>query len=122
LIDQTFDKLPDEPKTKEDFYFEILIGIYFARKQLKFTHWDVRTGNLMFNELEEPITRVYSISNGFYVIIKDSAIQPKVIDYGKSAIEPTYTDEQWREARFRKMWNKSDLYHIPRNSKKLAGF
>jgi hypothetical protein len=112
LIDQTFDALPDEPKTNEDFYFEILIGIYFARKLLKFTHWDIHTGNLMFNELEEPTTRVHQISNGFYVVIKNSAIQPKLIDYGKSAIEPTYTDAQWKETRFRKMWNKSDLYHI----------
>jgi hypothetical protein len=38
----------------------------------------------MFNELEEPTTRVHQISNGFYVVTKNSAIQPKLIDYGKS--------------------------------------
>jgi hypothetical protein len=112
LIDQPFDKLPDEDKTNEDFYFEILIGLYYARKLLKFTHWDIHDGNLMFNTLEEPTTRVYPISNGFYVAIKNSTIMAKLIDYGKSAIEPTYTDAQWKETRFRKMWNKSDLYHI----------
>ncbi len=32
------------------------------------------------------------ISTGFYIAIKDSTIIPKLIDYGKSAIEPTYMD------------------------------
>jgi hypothetical protein len=46
------------------------------------------------------------------VTIEDSNIEPKLIDYGKSVIDKEYTDTRWREPRFKKMWNKSDIYHL----------
>lgn len=116
-IGAVFRELPDEPKINEDFYFEVLIGIYYARKAFNFTHYDIHEGNLMFNRLEKPTVRTYRIGETFFVTIRDSGIAPKLIDYGKSAADPSYSDERWNELRFnelrfKKFWNKSDIYHL----------
>ena len=111
-IEFGFADLPDEPKVNEDFYFEVLIALYYARKRFKFTHWDIHAKQLMFNKREESATRSYNIGGKFFVTIEDTKIQPKLIDYGKSALDETYSDDDWREPRFKKMWNKSDIYHL----------
>ena len=122
----TFAELPDEPKVNEDFYFEVLIGLFYARKLLQFTHWDIHQNQLMFNRSRDKTTRSYRIdttglkdsNNAFYVTI-ESDIEPKLIDYGKSAMsitggpdEEVYTDARWRMPQFKKFWNKSDIYHL----------
>ena len=112
-IDFNFGDLADEPKVNEDFYFEILIGLYYARKRFNFTHWDIHEGQLMFNELFEKTTRRYRIGD-FYVTIANSDIEPKLIDYGKSMIAPEYDDSQAQNPQYKKMWNKSDIYHLSR--------
>ena len=111
-IEFEFADLPDEPKINEDFYFEVLIALYYARKRFKFTHWDIHAKQLMFNMTEEGSSRSYNIGGKFFVTIEDTKIQPKLIDYGKSALDETYSDDDWREPRFKKMWNKSDIYHL----------
>lgn len=110
-IDHDFSELPDEPKKNEDFFFEVLIGLFYARKKWKFCHYDLHEKNLMFNVTREPSSRSYLI-NGSYVTIEDTTIEPKLIDFGKSVIDVEYTDERWKEARFKKQWNKSDIYHL----------
>ena len=110
-INHQFCELPDEAKVNEDFYFEILIGIYYARKQFNFSHWDIHEGNLMFNLRDRPATRAYRIGS-FYVTIENTRIEPKLIDYGKSVIDATYSDDRWKEPQFKKLWNKSDIHHL----------
>lgn len=110
-VEFDFDELPDEPKINENFYFEILIALYYARKRFNFVHWDIHSGQLMYNQLSEKTTRAYKIDD-FFVNIADSDIEPKLVDYGKSMVASEYTDERWREPQFKKMWNKSDIYHL----------
>lgn len=107
-----FETLPDEPKINEDFYFEILIGLYYARQKFKFSHWDIHTGNLMYNWKEKKASRTYKIGGQFFVTIRDTHIEPKLVDYGKSVADLAYTDDQWKEQKWRKFWNKSDIYHL----------
>ena len=111
-VQHPFDALPDEPKINEDFFFEILIGIYHARKAFNFVHWDIHARNLMFNKTTKRTSRTYQISATFFVTIQDTNIEPKLIDYGKSAVDVEYSDNRWKESRFKKFWNKSDLYHL----------
>ena len=111
-IQRDFEALPDQPKINEDFFFEILIGLYYARRQWKFVHWDIHEKNLMFNKSSKPSSRTYRIGDNFYVTIANTSIEPKLIDYGKSAIDTDYMDERWQEPRFKKQWNKSDIYHL----------
>ena len=66
-IEFEFADLPDEPKINEDFYFEVLIALYYARKRFKFTHWDIHAKQLMFNKSEESVTRSYNIGGKFFV-------------------------------------------------------
>jgi hypothetical protein len=116
-----FFDLPDEPKANEDFFFEILIGLYYARKAYSFCHWDIHQRQLMFNTYEVEQTRSYRIgadSDAFYVTIS-SCIDPKLVDFGKSAINETgITTEElkhcalWKDPRHFKLWNKSDIYHL----------
>ena len=124
-FESNFCDLPDEPKTNEDFFFEILIGLYYARKEFSFCHWDIHRGQLMFNTLEEEEARCYRIggdndedNDGFYVTIT-SSIEPKLVDFGKSVIEETgITTEDlmmeggsaWKD--HHTLWNKSDIYHL----------
>ena len=110
-VQHPFDALPDEPKINEDFFFEILIGIYHARKAFNFVHWDIHAHNLMFNKTKRT-SRTYQISTTFFVTIRDTNIEPKLIDYGKSAVDAEYSDNRWKESRFKKFWNKSDVYHL----------
>lgn len=110
-VQHSFDELPDEPKINEDFFFEILIGVYHARKAFNFVHWDIHGRNLMFNKTAKRTSRTYPIST-FFVTIQDTDIEPKLIDYGKSAVDAEYSDDRWKEPRFKKFWNKSDLYHL----------
>ena len=79
-IEFNFADLPDEPKVNEDFYFEVLIALYYARKRFKFTHWDIHAKQLMFNKSKEGATRSYSIGGKFFVTIEETKIQPKLID------------------------------------------
>ncbi len=111
LVKNPFDMLPDEPKANEDFYFEILVGLFYARRRFNFCHWDLHEKNLMFNVSKSKRSRAYKISD-FYVTIEDTVIEPKLIDYGKSVVDETYSDDKWREARYKKLWNKSDIYHL----------
>jgi hypothetical protein len=130
-FESNFSDLPDEPQVNEDFFFEILIGLYYARKAFSFCHWDIHEGQLMFNTLEEEQLRCYKIGddsdkdnngekgdNVFYVSIR-SRIEPKLVDFGKSVIDETaVTTEElmqqnsdiWRS--HPKLWNKSDIYHL----------
>lgn len=110
-IQFAFEKLPDEPKLNEDFYFEILIGIYYARKRFKFCHSDIHEGNLMYNWTAKKATRSYRIGD-FFVTIHNTHVEPKLVDYGKSVADPSYEDVLWKEERFKKFWNKSDIYHL----------
>jgi hypothetical protein len=127
-IESNFSDLPDEPKVNEDFFFEILIGLYYARKAFSFCHWDIHDGQLMFNTLGEEKLRCYKIGddnkdhfwggdNVFYVSIR-SRIQPKLIDFGKSVVDETgITTEElmgdvWKDPKHAKLWNKSDIYHL----------
>jgi hypothetical protein len=121
-IESNFSDLPDDPQVNEDFFFEVLIGLYYARKAFSFCHWDIHPGQLMFNTSEEEKLRCYHIGddnegNVFYVSIR-SCIQPKLVDFGKSVIDDTgiTTDDltgnsdTWRSNP--KLWNKSDIYHL----------
>jgi hypothetical protein len=120
-FESNFSDLPDEPQVNEDFFFEILIGFYYARKAFSFCHWDIHDGQLMFNTLEEEQLRCYKIgddNNVFYVSIR-SRIEPKLVDFGKSVIDESgITTEElmqqnsdiWRS--HPKLWNKSDIYHL----------
>lgn len=110
-IDHEFASLPDEEKVNENFFFEVLIGLFFARLKFRFCHWDIHEKNLMFNESSKVSSRTYRI-NTFYVTIADTRFEPKLIDYGKSVIDVEYTDKRWQEPRFKKQWNKSDVYHL----------
>src|SRR5262249_53154826 len=76
-------------------------------------HYDIHEGNLMFNTAKTKTTRSYKVAD-FYVTIMDSVIEPKLIDYGKSVMDPEYADARWREPQFKKFWNKSDVYHLSR--------
>lgn len=111
LLDKPFNQLPDEPKVNEDFYFEILIGLLYARRAFNFCHWDLHEQNLMYNVSKTKKDRAYWISD-FYVTISGTVIEPKLIDYGKSVLDENYSDDKWKEARFKKFWNKSDIYHL----------
>ncbi len=118
-IDFNFSDLPDESKVNEDFFFEILIGLYYARKAFSFCHWDIHDGQLLFNMLDEEQLRCYQIgeeNNVFYVTIR-SRIEPKLVDFGKSAIDESGVtpadstqDNTWKS--HPKLWNKSDIYHL----------
>jgi hypothetical protein len=122
-FESNFSDLPDEPQVNEDFFFEILIGLYYARKAFDFCHWDIHEGQLMFNTLNEEQLRCYKIGdddkgNVFYVSIR-SCIEPKLVDFGKSAIDETGLttedltvgdDACWKD--HPKLWNKSDIYHL----------
>ncbi len=122
-IESDFSDLPDEPKVNEDFFFEILVGLYYARKDFSFCHWDIHEGQLMFNTLAEEQLRCYKIgndneNNAFYVTIR-SRIQPKLIDFGKSVIDESgittedlmmQEGDDWKN--HPKLWNKSDIYHL----------
>ena len=131
-IQSNFSDLPDEPQVNEDFFFEVLIALCYARKAFSFCHWDIHPGQLMFNTLHEEQLRCYQIgdnsndqsksSNAFYVSIR-SHIQPKLVDFGKSVVDETgiTTEElmqlhnsgdttRWRS--HPKLWNKSDIYHL----------
>jgi hypothetical protein len=108
-FESDFSDLPDEPQVNEDFFFEILIGLYYARKAFSFCHWDIHDGQLMFNTLAEEQLRCFQIgdnNNLFYVSIR-SRIEPKLVDFGKSAIAET--DGENNDP---KLWNKSDIYHL----------
>jgi hypothetical protein len=72
---------------------------------------NIHEQNLMFNVSKFKKSRAYKISD-FYVTVQDTVIEPKLIDYGKSVMDETYSDDKWREGRFKKMWNKSDVYHL----------
>jgi hypothetical protein len=122
-IESNFSELLDEPKVNEDFFFEILIGLYYARKAFSFCHWDIHDGQLMFNTLDEEQLRCYKIGdddkgNIFYVSVR-SRIEPKLVDVGKSVLDETgITTEElmmgddacWND--HPKLWNKSDIYHL----------
>jgi hypothetical protein len=110
-FESDFSDLPDEPQANEDFFFEILIGLYYARKAFSFCHWDIHDGQLMFNTLAEEQLRCYKIGeddkgNVFYVSIR-SRIEPKLVDFGKSVIAETAGENSDP-----KLWNKSDIYHL----------
>jgi hypothetical protein len=126
-FESSFSDLPDEPQVDEDFFFEILIGLYYARKAFSFCHWDIHDGQLMFNTLAEEQLRCYKIgddNNVFYVSIR-SRIEPKLVDFGKSVIDESgittedltmlttqdsNTNRCWKD--HPKLWNKSDIYHL----------
>jgi hypothetical protein len=117
-FESNFSDLPDEPQVNEDFFFEILIGLYDARKAFNFCHWDIHDGQLMFNTLKEEQLRCYKIGgedNIFYVTIR-SRIEPKLLDFGRSVIDETgittedLTQGAWKD--HPKLWNKSDIYHL----------
>lgn len=111
-IRYTFDKdLPNDPKINEEFYFEILIGLYYIRKTIPFTHYDVHSGQLMFNYLDKHTLRKYKINNALVVSIR-SNFEPKLIDYDRAMIGPKYTDDNLILAK--KMWDKSDILHLSR--------
>ena len=110
-IDATFDQLLDDPKHNEDCYFQLLIGLYYARKRLKFTHWDIHSKQIMFNRLPQAQDLNFPIGN-FFVSLENTAIEAKLIDYGKSAAHEDFSEEEWEEPRFKKMWSKSDIYHL----------
>ena len=82
-VDNYFDALPDEPSVNENFFFEVLIALYYARKKWNLCHYDICEKNLMFNEWHKPSSRTYCIDT-FYVTIANSRIEPKVVDYGRS--------------------------------------
>jgi hypothetical protein len=74
----------------------------------------------MFNTYDVEQTRCYRIGdddNAFYVTFS-SCIEPKLLDFGKSIIDETgVTTEDlkqgaWKEPRWAKLWNKSDIYHL----------
>jgi hypothetical protein len=124
-FESSFSDLPDEPQVNEDFFFEVLIGLYYARKAFSFCHWDIHDGQLMFNTLCEEQLRCYKIGDDhgksntvFYVSIR-SCIQPKLVDYGKSLIDESGIATEdltegdgacWKT--HPKLWNKSDIYHL----------
>ncbi len=110
-IEHKFQDLPDDPKINEDFYFEMLIGLYYARLKYKFCHHDWHMGNLMFNVTETKHTRSYKIGE-FYVSIQQSDIEPKLIDFGKSVVDKTYSDDNWKDPKFKRFWDKSDILHL----------
>ena len=110
-IDATFDELPDDPKHNEDCYFQLLIGLYYARKRLKFTHWDIHNKQIMFTRLPQPQDTTFPIGS-FFVTLENTAIEAKLIDYGKSAACENFSEEEWEEPQFKKMWSKSDIYHL----------
>jgi hypothetical protein len=111
LHSHSFADLPDDPKINEDYYFEMLIGIYYARMHCKFSHHDVHTGNLMFRVAGKKHTRTYKIAD-FYVSIQKSDVEPKLIDFGKSVVDSNYSDEKWKDPAFKRFWDKSDVLHL----------
>jgi hypothetical protein len=44
-FESSFSDLPDETQGNEDFFFEILTGLYYARKAFSFCHWDIHEGH-----------------------------------------------------------------------------
>lgn len=108
--DFSFDKLSDNPKTNQDFYFEVLIGLYFARQALKFSHRDIQTDNLMFQQLPAPTTRKYNLDRGLVIEIT-SDIVPKVIDFGQAVMDVDYQDGVDDEE-YKQFWDLSDVREL----------
>lgn len=108
-VESPLDNVDDDQV--ENMYFQFLIGLYHARRKLKFCHHDVHKGNLMFDPINKT-SFVYQISPGFTVMLTNVEIQAKLIDYGKSVADERYTDDQWQIPKYRPFWNKSDIYDL----------
>ena len=104
-----FKSLPDEPRVNENAFFELLLGIYYARRELCFVHYDIHEGNIMFDVSENATDHVYKLGGGKCLTIR-SAITPKLIDFGKSVLDPEYAGQGTLE--YKRFWNKSDVDHL----------
>ena len=111
LVGSSFEDLPDEPEINEDFFFEILAALYVARKEIGFTHNDIHGDNIMFDRLEGDTERVYSIGDTRKMCFRNS-IQPRLIDYGKSAVLGRQPPNPKARPQETELFKKSDIGNL----------
>jgi hypothetical protein len=112
-VEHTFEELPNDPKINEDFYFQILIGLYHARRRGNFVHHDMHTGNLVY-DTTEPTKLAFKIEDDFFFEIKNCTVSPKLIDFGKAVYDPTYQGRgsQAYNMEHKRFWDQSDIQHL----------
>lgn len=89
---------------------QILIALAFAQQEVRFTHYDLHSSNIMMKQCDDNLVFLYLLNDKTQVLIPSYGHYPVIIDYGFSYCNRTSPSYLFQTLRYTDLGFTSDRY------------